>query len=505
MNQSIFTIKHLRLFSFLALAAMLVPSCTEDTIQPDVFGSLTGQVLIEGTGTPIADAIVSTNPPTSQVLTDSQGRFSFDEIEAGTYTIRAEKTGLTSASETVTILENKESAVIVSMSEKVVNNSPPSSPVAISPANGATDLGTSFQLKWSASDVDNDALTFDVITFHSLQGPGLLVAEGISDTTFQLDNLKYGTTCFWQVVAYDGDADPVYSEVWSFTTKAFPPHPFVFAKVANGKFDVFAAQNASLTVPLYQLTELPGSNFRPRISPQGDKVAFLNNNFINTQIYVMKRDGTDPTLVPAPVPIDGEDMFQLDFSWSPDGTKLLYMNENRLYKINVDGSGFELFAELPVGEEFVEVDWAPVTNKVAARTVGNQPYIGRILLYSSSGSLEQVIVPDLPGNIGGPAFSIDGGSILYTHDVDGLETSDGRQLNAHVFLKNIAAGTTTDLSVDKPAGFNDLDPKFSPNGAQVIFVEVSNAPNSPKNILLMSSQGQGRLTMFQNAEMPDWK
>lgn len=490
---------------FLVLAAMLSQACTEDTIQPDVFGTLTGQVLIEGTSTPVADAIVSTNPPTSQVITDAQGRFTFDEIEAGTYTIRAEKTGLTATSETVSILENRESAVIVTMSEKVVNNTPPTAPEVISPANGSSDLGISFQLKWSTSDVDDDPLTFDVYTFHSMQGPGTLVAEGISDTSFLLTNLKYGTTCFWQVVAHDEEAEPVYSEVWSFTTMDFPAHPFVFAKLSNGKFDVFAAQNANLTVPQYQLTDLPGSNFRPRISLLGDKVAFLNNNFINTQIYVMKRDGTEPTLVPAPVPIDGNDMFQLDYCWSPDGTKLLYMNENRLFKINLDGSGFELFAELPVGEEFVEVDWAPVTNKVAARTVGNQPYIGRILLYNSSGSLEQVIVPDLPGNIGGPAFSVDGSSILYTHDVDGLETSDGRQLNAHVFLKNIAAGTTTDLSVDKPAGYNDLDPKFSPNGAQVIFVEASNAPNSPKNITLMNLQGQGRLTMFQNAEMPDWK
>ncbi|MBK9015752.1 MAG: hypothetical protein IPM82_17750 [Saprospiraceae bacterium] len=51
------------------------------------------------------------------------------------------------------------------------------------------------------------------------------------------------------------------------------------------------------------------------------------------------------------------------------------MNENRPYKINTDGSGFELFAELPVGEEFVEVDWrAPVTNKIAASTLGSRPY-----------------------------------------------------------------------------------------------------------------------------------
>ncbi|MBK9015659.1 MAG: PD40 domain-containing protein [Saprospiraceae bacterium] len=237
----------------------------------------------------------------------------------------------------------------------------------------------------------------------------------------------------------------------------------------------------------------------------GNKIAFLNNNFINTQIYLMNRDGSDPTLVPAPVPVSGNDMFQIDFCWSPDGTKLLYMNENRLYKINSDGSGFELFAELPVGEEFVEVDWAPVTNKIAARTVGSQPYIGRILLYNSSGSLEQVLVPDLPGNIGGPSFSIDGSAILFTHDLDALETPDGRQLNSHIILKNIASGTETDLSVNKPLGYNDLDPKFSPNGALVIFVETSNPPNSPKNITLMNAAGAGRLLMFGGAEMVDWK
>lgn len=500
MKRIIFYIKNLGL-----LLALFLSGCQEDTITPAVFGTLTGQVLLEGTSTPLAAAVVSTNPPSSQVITDSQGKFTLENIEAGTYTVRAEKSGYVSAVETVTISENKESAVIISMAEKTVANTPPTSPTAIAPANGATDLEVNFMLNWMATDVDDDTITYDVYTFHSLQGPGMLMAEGITDTFLALNNLKYGTTCFWQVVANDGEADPVYSQVWSFSTKAFPAHPFVFAKVANGKYDVFAAQNGNSSIPQYQLSELPSSNFRPRISPIGNKIAFLNNNFINTQIYLMNRDGSDPTLVPAPVPVLGEDMFQVDFCWSPDGSKLLYMNANRLYKINTDGSGFELFAELPIGEEFVEVDWAPVTNKIAARTVGSQPYIGRILLYSSSGSLEQVLVPDLPGNIGGPAFSIDGSAILFTHDLDGLETPDGRQLNSHIIQKNIATGVETDLSVNKPQGFNDLDPKFSPNGAQVIFVETSNALNSPKNIVLMNAAGAGRVTMFTNAEMPDWK
>jgi TolB protein len=502
MENLIFSIKKL---SLLALAALFLHSCQEDTITPAVFGTLSGQVLAEGTNTPIAGAIVSTTPPTSQAITDSQGNFVLEDVETGTYTVRAEQSGFVSSVETVTVKENKESAVIITMTEKLENNSSPTSPQNIAPANGATGLDLSFTLRWSSFDADNDALTFDVYTFHAAQGPGLLVAAGISDTFLVLDNLKYGTTCYWQVVANDGEADPVYSEVWSFTTKDFPAHPFVFAKVANGKYDIFAAQNGNPAIPQYQLTALPSSNYRPRISPLGNKVAFLNNNYINTQIYVMNRDGSDPILVPAPVPVLGSDMFQLDFCWSPDGTKLLYMNKNRLFKINLDGSGFELFAELPVGEEFVEVDWAPVTNKIAARTVGSQPYTGRILLYNSAGSLEQVLVPDLPGNIGGPAFNVDGSAILFTHDLDGLETPDGRQLNSHIILKNIASGTETDLSVNKPLGYNDLDPRFSPNGAQVIFVETSNAPSSPKNILLMTTTGAGRALMFDQAEMVDWK
>lgn len=485
--------------------AMIFSACQEDTIEPSVFGKLTGQVLMEGTSTPVADAVVSTSPATSQVLTDAQGRFSFDNIEVGTYTIRAEKTGLVASIETVTIEEDKESSVIVSMAVKTEDNSPPTAPENISPTNGANDLGLSINLQWSANDPDGDPLTYDVYTFHSNGADGVLVAEGISDTFLLISNLKYGATCFWQVVAKDGEAPPIYSMVWSFTTQDFPDHPFVFAKVANGKYDIFAAQNGNSAIPIYQLTEVPGSSFRPRISPIGNKVAFLNNNFINTQIYVMNRDGSNPSLVPSPVPVDGEDMFQLDYSWSPDGTKLLYMNENRLYKINTDGSGFELFAELPIGEEFVEVDWAPVTNKIAARTVGNMPYIGRILLYNSSGTVEQELVPDLPGNIGGPSFSIDGSSILFTHDLDGLETADGRQLNSHIILKDISTGVETDLSVNKPLGFNDLDPKFSPNGASVVFIETSNAPNSQKNIALMSALGVGRVTLFQDAEMVDWR
>ena len=493
------------IYTTICLIAVFLFSCQEDTITPEVFGTLVGQVVFEGNNLAIENASISTNPPTSTVLTDNLGRFSIDNIKTGSYTIRAEKSSLLSAIETVTIFEGKTTNVVIQMTEADESNTPPDAPKTPGPANGKTGLGIELTLSWEAIDADDDVLTYDVYLFNSLQSPNTLIAENLTENTLPVDGLKYGITYFWQVVIKDGKADPVYGEVWQFSVGPFPNHPFVFTRVNNGKYDIFGAQSANPNLPLYQLTELPGSNYRPRISPSGHRIAFLSNNFPNTQLYTMKRDGTDITLVQAPVPVDGNDKFQLDFAWSPDGTKLLYMNEERLYRINLDGSGFELFAELNTGEEFVEVDWAPVTHKIAARTVGSMPYQSRILLYDENGNFLQEVVTDLPGNTGGPAFSVAGNSLLYTQDVAGLETPDGRQLNTHIFLKNLNTGAVTDLSVEKEAGYNDLDPRFSPNGALVIFVHTNNVPNSPKDIYTMNLDGEGRTLLFENAEMPDWR
>lgn len=504
-KHTILKMKHLHRHIFtLSLISLLLAACQEDTITPDAFGSLDGLVLFETDNSALENVTISTSPPTSTVITNSQGQFTLEDLKVGTYTIRAEKAGFSTAIESITISEGKRSNVVIKITESDVANNLPMAPFDPSPANAATGLGIEQTLAWRSTDVDEDSLTYDVYLFNSNQSPTTLIAENLTDSSFTVENLRYGTTYFWQVAVKDGIADPVFSEVWSFSTTDFPAHPFVFAKITNSKYDVFAAQSANPALPLYQLTDLVGSNYRPRISPSGNRVAFLSNSFPNTQLFTVKRDGTELTLVEAPIPVDGNDKLQLDFCWSPDGTQLLFMNEQKLFKINLDGTGFAQFAEL-ANEEFVEVDWSGVTGRIAARTVGAAPYQSRILLYDSNGTLLQEVVSDLPGNIGGPAFSVDGNSILYTHDVDGLETLDGRQLNSHVFLKNLTTGATIDLSVEKPAGFNDLDARFSPNGALVIFVQTDNVPNSQKDIYMMNLEGEFRTKLFENAEMPDWR
>ena len=59
---------------------------------------------------------------------------------------------------------------------------------------------------------------------------------------------------------------------------------------------------------------------------------------------------------------------------------------------------------------------------------------------------------------------------------------------------------------EKESGTNDLDPRFSPNEANIIFVNTSNDGISQKNITKTNLSGNlQRIILFQDAAMPDWE
>lgn len=475
-------------------------ACQEDKVEPDLFGTLTGEVVFEEDGLPAPNVSISTSPSSSTLLTFGNGTFEFESIKVGTYTVRAELTGFLTSSESITISENQTTTVVLKLSPSLGGNSSPSAAFSPFPNDAAIDQPLTMEFSWEATDPDDDELTFDVYLFDADMQNEALIGESLTETKLQVDDLRYGSTYFWQVVVSDGEADPVFSEVWQFSTSPFPNHSFVFSKIENSVYEIFSGGVAN---EFYQLTT-NGSNYRPRFSPLGNRIAYINSNYPENRLFVMNRDGSDQTLVETAFPIESDYKLQMNFTWSPDGTQLLYMRGNRLYKVNIDGTGPTLFYELMTNEEFVEVDWTGAGNKVAARTVGDLPFQSRILLFQDNGTFLQEVIPDVPGNIGGPAFSIDGNSILYTRDTTGFEMPDGRQLESHIFLKNLTTGLEKDLSFDKPDGFNDLEPRFSPNGALIIFTHTNNFPNSKKDIYIMTSQGEGRGKLFENSEMPDW-
>lgn len=478
-------------------------ACQEETIHPDVFGSLYGEVLTESENLAIEGATISTNPPTSIVVSDSLGRFALENIKTGTYSIRAEKDDFAPQIASISIFEDQTSTIEIKMSPDTETNLPPNSPILISPEESSINQSVNVTLSWEASDPDeSDELRFEVLLFNPTLGFNTTVAKDLLETELELTDLNYGTTYFWQVIVSDGTANPVNGEVWSFSTEPFPDHRFLFVKEQNGKYDIFSAQVA---FDEFQLTSNAGSNWRPIMSPDRNKIAYISNIGIEAQLFVMNRDGSNVQQVTNSIPISGFNPFELDFCWSPNSEQLLYMSLNKLYRINIDGSGLSLIAEAPLNETFTECDWTQVGNKIIARTTGLNPYNSKIYLYQANGEFIEEVMTDLPGSFGGGNFSIDGQYMLFTHDVSEFESPDGRQLDSRIFLMKLADHTVKDLSEYKPAGTNDLDPRFSPDGSKVIFTNTNNDGISPKDVWAMNLGGEGRTLFFEDAEMPEWR
>ncbi|MEJ2507363.1 MAG: hypothetical protein P8Y81_13975, partial [Ignavibacteriaceae bacterium] len=73
-----------------------------------------------------------------------------------------------------------------------------------------------------------------------------------------------------------------------------------------------------------------------------------------------------------------------------------------------------------------------------------------------------------------------------------------------IFIVSINGSDTTDASINKPAGTNDLQPRFSPDGASIIFINKSNVLGSAAGIWIMTVNGTDRREIINNAIMPDW-
>lgn len=493
---------HLRLV--LLLLATSFSACEEATIEPELFGQLSGTVVTDANGAPVANATVTTSPATNSLTTDASGHFDFGEVQTGTYTVRVEKSGFSIEIETVVVKEDEQTAVQIRLKKDDANNFAPETPTYVSPANGAVNQAVATILKWRTSeDKDGDAVKYTVLIFNSGGNLTDTLIQNSPDTTFAA-TLNFNTEYFWQVLAIDGDGAFSNGPVWRFKTISPPDNRILFARKLNGKYDVWSC-NATGGDQV-KLTSGNGNFWRPRYRFDRKKIAFLSDQNIDNQLFTMNADGTNIQQI-TNLPVSGYNNLDLDFCWKPDGSALIYMHQNRLYRINADGTGLSLFAEAPAGFTFTEVDWNSAAHAIAARITGSFIYETRIIFYNEAGTLLNTSVPDDAGGLQGGHFFPDGTKILYSRDDLGFNSTDGRQLDARLKVRTIVSGAVADFSTNKTPGTNDLDPRYSPDGSKVIFVNTNNDGISQRNVWITdgSTAFSARVKILDNAEMPDWK
>ncbi|MBP2830842.1 carboxypeptidase regulatory-like domain-containing protein [Aquimarina sp. U1-2] len=480
-----------------------VVSCSEDTIDVEGLGSVQGRVVKVGTNEPLENVKISTNPGSSTVFTNAEGFYVLENIPSGDYSLAAQKEGLLAVFEGITIIPDVELEVVFEMDVETAGNRPPDTPVLFTPNDNAQDLPVEVQLVWSGNDPDEDTLTYTV-SLRNEDNDTVEVYDAITDTAFTVSGLLYGTKYFWQVSSNDAINTAVNSSVFAFTTTNLPNNRVIFTRLEAGNSVIYSAdENGESPIAL---TASSKNSFRPRRNPSTGQIAFLQSVGSQTHLFTMNADGSEVKQVTSQVGVSGFNLEEIDFSWDANGSKLLFPNQDKLYTINTTGSGLQLVYQTSNGNLITEVDKNESTGLIALKTNDLDGYNVEIFTINTSGVLQNTVISGLPGAAGGIDLSINGSQLLYTRDISGSENATYRRLDSHIFIHNFNGDPTTDVSINKPAGTNDLDARYAPNEASIIYVNTSNDGISTKRIqTIQLSDMLDRQLVVQNAMMPDWE
>ncbi|WP_378186912.1 carboxypeptidase-like regulatory domain-containing protein [Aquimarina sp. W85] len=479
-------------------------SCSEDTITLEGLGAVKGKVVAVNTNEPLQNVKISTNPSTSTVFSDKDGNYEISNIPTGEYSISAQQEGLLAEFEAISIISDKTLEVVFEMDVETATNRPPNAAELKTPLDNATEQPIEVTLIWSGSDPDNNDELEYTVSLRNDKDDTVVYFEAIKDTTYTVSGLIYGAKYFWQVATNDNVNEPVNSETFAFTTALASNNRIVFSRIVNGNSVLYAVDEAGQN-PI-RLTSLSKNSFRPRRNIQNGKIAYLQSVGSQIHLFTMDRDGSNQKQVTSQVPVVGFNLEEVDISWDKNGSKLLYPNQNKLYEINTDGSGLAIRYETTNDRVITEIDVCENNNITALKTNDLSGYNVEIFTIDIAGAVVTTVLSGVNGAAGGINLSVDGSALLYSHDVSGFEDSSYRQMDTRLFIYNFSESLATDISSNKPAGTNDLDARFSPNEVQVIFTNTSNDGLSVRTMQKMSiADGSNRITLVENAAMPDWE
>ncbi|MFT5889969.1 MAG: Tol biopolymer transport system component [Dokdonia sp.] len=503
------------IYKFTLLLFVFTISCSEDTIQDELTGGVTGTVLSSEDNMPLSNVKITTNPSSSTAFTDDNGFFSLLNITVDDYSVMAELEGYDTAFEGAAVIPDEIATVAFELDVSSTTNDPPTAPSLLLPLDGADDLESEVMFVWSASESNAESLSYDL----ELRNAFTNEIENYTieqDTIFTVNDLDLGATYFWQVTVSDDDNPPVSSTISEFSTLAFPSNPFLFVKKEGDNSVIYSGAgdedsgNSQVDVNLFQLTDDATNSFRPRRSNEAQRIAFLRTVGGNTHIFTMDLTGENVQQVTSTIPVSGFRQDELDFTWSPNGGRLIYPSFDTLYSINPDGSDLVPIYQTTDGSFISEVDVQEFdADLLLLKTNNINGYNVRIFTARISTEAEEtVILEGLLGAAGGIQISANGSRILYSRDIDSdPENNQYRILSSRMFIYEMASAMSVMLVTDVILGENDLDPRFSPSEGNIIFTRVDNNLGAIPSIFLFELGGNNPEDdeLFTSANMPDWE
>ena len=486
------------------LSLLFLNLCTEEPFEPNIKGSIKGEVRDAETQKLLANVTITTEPSSEVILTDSTGHYEIPGLDTGRYSVIAEKNDYQRRMLGILVKKSKTHEVNFLLNPadkkkegeiKFSNN--------FHPQNGATDQPANITLSWKAYEENgDDSITYEVKMFNGNSMEEYLKAENLKDTSLTVKPLPFNHIYYWQVIAKNARGDTAHSKMLSFQTRDLTGNSIFFVREIEGNYEIMARD-----FEYSEISRVTYNNYRdwaPKRNKKNGRIAFVNDSKVKSYVYTMDKNCEQITKV-TDIAVDGYHNDGDAFAWDEDAGTIIFSHYEDLYEINADGTGMQKITTAPANWHFSEVVLSPDNSKIVVLTRGKKVYNTELHLMDRDGSNREVLIDTLAGIMKSPAFSIDGKSIVFTWDVSDNQDQAGRMLDSRIFRLSLEDTEITDLSTNKPRGTNDLNPTYSPSGHKIIFTNIINDNSKPPAIWMMDPDGTNREKMIENAKLPSWK
>ncbi|MDT7808049.1 MAG: TolB protein [Acidobacteriota bacterium] len=241
-----------------------------------------------------------------------------------------------------------------------------------------------------------------------------------------------------------------------------------------------------------RLTTDPADDVLPIWSPRGDQIAFVTNRGGSYNIYLMNADGSNQR----PLRSTGDPIYGDDIEWSPDGTKLKFVDATgRVCVIEavtpVGGDSIapmrNVSASAPAGAFDSSASWSPDGSRLAIISTACDSCSPHLYITSADGTWRTQL-PSTTNFEARPRWSPAGGQIAY----EGFGVT-GRD----IYVVNADGTNTHPVS----GGVNSFGgPSWSPDGTQLAFRSSNGSVYAVKadgtNLMLLSAEPSSTGSIF---------